>query len=192
MNKNKIIIICSLAGLGLCLIGMGMKINLEKPKQNIKTENEIIQTEQNSDDETSDLELNIEDSNTPSLKDLQDEIKNIKKEEQKELTEISVKKFERLYEGKKVSIVYLSNPTCEYCNLENTIIKHVKYKYPELKIYYVNTDKLSEDNNLKAVEVPITMLVKNNEIIDSFGTTDVVKGETGLIKFFQNNSMLHK
>lgn len=101
---------------------------------------------------------------------------SIPAEEQAELNEISLEDYLNLKAGENASIIYIARPTCHYCNIQEPIIKHLVYKYG-IPVNYLDTDKLDADgqNTLMSsdeifsngLSTPTTLIVQNNQIVDS-------------------------
>ena len=93
----------------------------------------------------------------------------------KEPNKISVDDYIELYNAEEKSIVLLSRPTCHYCQIATPIIENIIYE-KNVKINYINTDDLSDEDNSKLLSsdeylksgygTPLILVVGNSKIID--------------------------
>lgn len=121
----------------------------------------------------------------------------ISKKEQKDLNNISIDEYLALKSGSELSVIYIARPTCGYCQKEEPIVKNLAYLYEGLKINYLNTDELSEDdfNKLTSSDdffssgfgTPTIILVKDGNIVDS---SRGYHTKAELVEFFQKNELI--
>ena len=99
----------------------------------------------------------------------------VKDDERGEFHQISVDEYLELYKSSGKSIVLLSRPTCQYCQIATPILENIVYKY-NAKLNYINTGELSDDDNSKLVSsdeyfkdgygTPLVIVVGDSKIID--------------------------
>lgn len=121
------------------------------------------------------------------------------KEEQEELSNITVDEYLSLKAGKDTSIIYIARPTCSHCVTQTPRMKYIKYKY-KVEIYYLNTDEFSEDNTdydkviasdsyfmENDLATPLILVVKDGKIIDMIEGESSVENVVTLLK---NNGLI--
>lgn len=113
----------------------------------------------------------------------------------------SSKKLEIIEEtisSDKTQIIYLSRPTCYYCNLIEPITDFLQEEF-ELDYYHINTDEFSKSQMKKILKImgvnestfgtPYIAIVKNGKVIgEQIGYTD----EDVLFKLFQKNGLIEE
>lgn len=103
------------------------------------------------------------------------------KEEEKDVTEISVSEYKELLNGEEVSLIYIASPTCGYCAQQAPIMKQLVNKYG-ITVNYLNVGALSSSENqevyktysemqmkeyeLDGVRTPTILLVQKGKVID--------------------------
>lgn len=131
---------------------------------------------------------------------IEEESDNIKKSEMKDFTIIDIDKYLELYKGKDSSIIMIGRTGCEYCQIEEPILKHVAYQY-KLKVYYLsldsfddkakskllNSDKYFKDNG--GVNTPMVLIVKDNKMVAYID--ELVNGEE-YVTLFKDNGLINK
>lgn len=105
-----------------------------------------------------------------------EEANAISKEEQADIEKIDVDRYLELKEEDKESLIYISNSTNDYCKAQTPIFKNFVYRYPDARIFYLDTGKLS-DKEMKKLnksssifsdnwEPPVTIVVKEGKILN--------------------------
>ena len=108
--------------------------------------------------------------------------------------EVSLDEYLKLIEKDENSIILVARPTCGYCEKFTPILKQAMEDM-NLKINYIDTDKLSNDdwttftsslNYLNSEEwgTPLVLIVKNKEVVAE--NSGYVELET-IKEFFKNN-----
>lgn len=120
----------------------------------------------------------------------------ISEDEKKELSEIDVKKYLELKEKEEASVIYIARPTCQYCQIQEPIIRNVAYQY-DITIHYLNTDEMSSEESRTFVKsddafkegfgTPCTIVVKEEKII---GKVEGLMDKKTMIDFFKNNGII--
>ena len=131
---------------------------------------------------------------------IEEEADNIKKSEMKDFTIIDINKYLELYKGKDSSIIMIGRTGCEYCQIEEPILRYVAYKY-NLKIYYLSLDTFDDDSRSKllnsdkyfkdngGVNTPMVLIVKNNKMV---AYIDELVNSSEYIKLFKDNGLINK
>ena len=120
----------------------------------------------------------------------------IPEEERKELTSITIDQYLEKLKGEEASVIYIGRPTCSHCVAQKPIMENIVFEY-DVTINYLNTDDLDDDGINKLVSsneyfsegfgTPLTLIVKNNEIVDkAVGETS----KTDMVNMFKNNSII--
>ena len=89
--------------------------------------------------------------------------------------EVSLDEYLKLIEKDEKSIILVARPTCGYCEKFTPILKQAKEDM-NLKINYIDTDKLSNDDwtkftsslsylNSEEWGTPLVLIVKNKEVV---------------------------
>lgn len=125
-----------------------------------------------------------------------EESSSISKDEQKELTEIDVERYLELKDEREASVIYIARPTCQYCQIQEPIIRNVAYQY-DITIHYLNTDEMSSEESRTFVKsddafkegfgTPCTIVVKEEKII---GKVEGLMDKKTMIDFFKNNGII--
>lgn len=89
--------------------------------------------------------------------------------------EISLETYLELYDKEEDSLVLISRPTCQYCKIATPIIENIIYE-KDVKIHYLNSDNLKEEENSKLITsddyfssgygTPLLLVVGNHKIKD--------------------------
>lgn len=126
----------------------------------------------------------------------QEESASISEEEQKELTEIDVDRYLELKEGSEASIIYIARPTCQYCQIQEPIIRNIAYRH-DLTIHYLNTDAMEDDDVSKFMKsddyfkegfgTPCTIVVKDDEIL---GKLEGLVDRDTMTDFFKTHGII--
>lgn len=109
-----------------------------------------------------------------------------------------IEEIEKVIKSEKTRIIYLSRPTCYYCNLVEPITDSLKEEY-DLEYYHINTDEFSKSQMKKILKIigidestfgtPYIAIIKNGKIIgEQIGYTD----ENILFKLFQDNGFIEE
>ena len=104
-----------------------------------------------------------------------DDDTEISEDKQAELNSIDIDKYLSLKKGSDKSIIYISRPTCHYCQQEDPIMKNIVYE-TNITVNYLNTDELDDDGNTKLIKsddyfsegygTPLILVVQKNKIVD--------------------------
>ena len=121
---------------------------------------------------------------------------NIPEDQRKELNSISIDQYLEMLKGEEAKVIYIGRPTCGHCVKQKPIMENIKFEY-DVEINYLNTDELSDEGINKLISsneyfsegfgTPLTLIVKNNEIVDK------AVGETSkknMVEMFKNNSLI--
>ncbi len=120
----------------------------------------------------------------------------ISEDEKKELSEIDVEKYLELKDEKEASAIYIARPTCQYCQIQEPIIRNVAYEY-NLTIHYLNTDEMSSEDSREFVKsddafkegfgTPCTIVVKDGKIV---GKVEGLMDRQTMVDFFKSNGII--
>lgn len=129
---------------------------------------------------------NQEDSTTDGNVDTE-----ISEDKQAELNSIDIDKYLSLKKGSDKSIIYISRPTCHYCQQEDPIIKNIVYE-TNITVNYLNTDELDDDGNTKLIKsddyfsegygTPLILVVQKNKIVDKI---EGLTSKEDIVSFFK-------
>lgn len=128
---------------------------------------------------------NKQENNTTSNGD------EISEDKQAELNSIDIDKYLSLKKGNDKSIIYISRPTCHYCQQEDPIIKNIVYE-TKIIVNYLNTDELDDDGNTKLIKsddyfsegygTPLILVVQKNKIVDKI---EGLTSKEDIVSFFK-------
>ena len=128
---------------------------------------------------------NKQENNTTSNDD------EISEDKQVELNSIDIDKYLSLKKGNDKSIIYISRPTCHYCQQEDPIIKNIVYE-TKVTVNYLNTDELDDDGNTKLIKsddyfsegygTPLILVVQKNKIVDKI---EGLTSKEDIVSFFK-------
>lgn len=128
---------------------------------------------------------NKQENNTTSNGD------EISEDKQAELNSIDIDKYLSLKKGSDKSIIYISRPTCHYCQQEDPIIKNIVYE-TKVTVNYLNTDELDDDGNTKLIKsddyfsegygTPLILVVQKNKIVDKI---EGLTSKEDIVSFFK-------
>lgn len=120
-----------------------------------------------------------------------DDDTEISEDKQAELNSIDIDKYLSLKKGSDKSIIYISRPTCHYCQQEDPIIKNIVYE-TNITVNYLNTDELDEDGNSKLIKsddyfsegygTPLILVVQKNKIVDKI---EGLTSKDNIVSFFK-------
>lgn len=111
-------------------------------------------------------------------------------------TEVTLDEYLELLKSSEKQIILVARPTCYYCQKFTPVLKQVKEEM-KLKINYINTDKLTEDDWTKFQDsldylkneewgTPLILVVEDGKLIDqNSGYTELEKTK----EFFKNNGL---
>lgn len=115
----------------------------------------------------------------------------ISEDKQAELNSIDIDKYLSLKKGSDKSIIYISRPTCHYCQQEDPIIKNIVYE-TNITVNYLNTDELDDDGNTKLIKsddyfsegygTPLILVVQKNKIVDKI---EGLTSKEDIVSFFK-------
>ncbi len=127
-----------------------------------------------------------------------DSTSDIPESEQKELNEINISKYLSLKEGEDKAIIYISRPTCHYCEQQDPIIKNIVYEYG-ITVNYLNTDELDDEGQTKLIKsddyfsegygTPLTLIVQNGKII---AKKEGLTAKDNLVSFFKDQGFINE
>ena len=128
---------------------------------------------------------NKQENNTTSNDD------EISEDKQAELNSIDIDKYLSLKKGHNKSIIYISRPTCDYCQQEDPIMKNIVYE-TKVTVNYLNTDELDDDGNTKLIKsddyfsegygTPLILVVQKNKIVDKI---EGLTSKEDIVSFFK-------
>lgn len=120
-----------------------------------------------------------------------DDNTEISEDKQAELNSIDIDKYLSLKKGSDKSIIYISRPTCHYCQQEDPIIKNIVYE-TNITVNYLNTDELDDDGNTKLIKsddyfsegygTPLILVVQKNKIVDKI---EGLTSKDNIVSFFK-------
>ncbi len=132
-----------------------------------------LASEIKSDKNTSSSKTTTSDNNNTSTDS--DNSSSISEDKQAELNSIDIDEYLSLKKGSDKSIIYISRPTCHYCQQEDPIMKNIVYE-TKITVNYLNTDELDDDGNTKLIKsddyfsegygTPLILVVQKNKIVD--------------------------
>ena len=115
----------------------------------------------------------------------------ISEDKQAELTSIDIDKYLSLKKGSDKSIIYISRPTCHYCQQEDPIMKNIVYE-TNITVNYLNTDELDDEGNSKLIKsddyfsegygTPLILVVQKNKIVDKI---EGLTSKEDIVSFFK-------
>lgn len=115
----------------------------------------------------------------------------ISEDKQAELNSIDIDKYLSLKKGSDKSIIYISRPTCHYCQQEDPIIKNIVYE-TNITVNYLNTDELDDEGNSKLIKsddyfsegygTPLILVVQKNKIVDKI---EGLTSKEDIVSFFK-------
>lgn len=95
-------------------------------------------------------------------------------DEQADMEIIDIDKYLSLKKENEASIIYIARPTCGFCQEQEPIMKNIVYEYG-ITVNYLNTDELDDKGQAKLIKsddyfskgygTPLTLIVKNDEIV---------------------------
>lgn len=120
----------------------------------------------------------------------------IPEDKRKELNSISIDQYLEMLKGEEAKVIYIGRPTCGHCVAQKPIMENIKFEY-DVEINYLNTDELNDEGINKLITsneyfsegfgTPLTLIVKNNDIVDK------AVGETSkkdMVAMFKKNSLI--
>ncbi len=103
------------------------------------------------------------------------------KEEELDITEITMDDYRSLLNGEEVSLIYVASPTCGYCAQQEPIMKQLVNEYG-VTVNYLNVSNITSDEadelyaaygeiqeeryEVDGVRTPTILLVQNGKVID--------------------------
>ena len=122
---------------------------------------------------------------------------DISEDEQAELNSIDIDKYLSLKKGNDKSIIYISRPTCHYCQQEDPIIKNIVYE-TKVTVNYLNTDELDDDGNSKLIKsddyfsegygTPLLLVVQKDKIVDKI---EGLTSKENIVSFFKKYGFIN-
>ena len=122
---------------------------------------------------------------------------DISEDEQAELNSIDIDKYLSLKKGSDKSIIYISRPTCHYCQQEDPIIKNIVYE-TKITVNYLNTDELDDDGNSKLIKsddyfsegygTPLLLVVQKDKIVDKL---EGLTSKENIVSFFKKYGFIN-
>lgn len=145
-----------------------------------------IKSNKNTSSKTIPTNNNQKDTATDSDNDAE-----ISEDKQAELNSIDIDEYLSLKKGSDKSIIYISRPTCHYCQQEDPIIKNIVYE-THITVNYLNTDELDDDGNTKLIKsddyfsegygTPLILVVQKNKIVDKI---EGLTSKENIVSFFK-------
>ena len=145
-----------------------------------------IKSNKNTSSKTIPTNNNQKDTATDSDNDAE-----ISEDKQAELNSIDIDEYLSLKKGSDKSIIYISRPTCHYCQQEDPIIKNIVYE-THITVNYLNTDELDDDGNTKLIKsddyfsegygTPLILVVQKNKIVDKI---EGLTSKEDIVSFFK-------
>lgn len=121
---------------------------------------------------------------------------DIPEDKRKELNSISIDKYLEMLKGDETKVIYIGRPTCGHCVKQKPIMENIQFEY-DVEINYLNTDELNDDGINQLISsneyfkdgfgTPLTLIVKDNEILDK------AVGETSkadMVELFKKYSLI--
>lgn len=120
----------------------------------------------------------------------------IPEDKRKELNSINIDEYLEMLKGEEAKVIYIGRPTCSHCVAQKPVMENISFEY-DVTINYLNTDELDDDGINKLVSsneyfsegfgTPLTLIVKNDEIVDkAVGETS----KTDMVNMFKKNSII--
>lgn len=148
-----------------------------------------LASEIKSDKNTSSSKTTTSDNNNTSTDS--DNSSSISEDKQAELNSIDIDEYLSLKKGSDKSIIYISRPTCHYCQQEDPIMKNIVYE-TKITVNYLNTDELDDDGNTKLIKsddyfsegygTPLILVVQKNKIVDKI---EGLTSKEDIVSFFK-------
>ena len=101
-----------------------------------------------------------------------------------------------MLKGDETKVIYIGRPTCGHCVKQKPIMENIQFEY-DVEINYLNTDELNDDGINQLISsneyfkdgfgTPLTLIVKDNEILDK------AVGETSkadMVELFKKYSLI--
>lgn len=117
-------------------------------------------------------------------------------DKQAELNSIDIDEYLSLKKGSDKAIIYISRPTCHYCQQEDPIIKNIVYE-TNVTVNYLNTDELDDDGNSKLIKsddyfsdgygTPLLLVVQNDKIVDKL---EGLTTKENIVSFFKKYNFI--
>ena len=152
----------------------------------------FLASEMKSDKSKSNTTTTKQENNTTSNGD------EISEDKQAELNSIDIDKYLSLKKGSDKSIIYISRPTCHYCQQEDPIIKNIVYE-TKVTVNYLNTDELDDDGNSKLIKsddyfsegygTPLLLVVQKNKIVDKI---EGLTSKENIVSFFKKYGFINE
>jgi len=109
-----------------------------------------------------------------------------------------IEEIEKVVNSEETQIIYLSKPTCYYCNLIEPITSSLEEEF-DLEYFHINTEELSNSELAKVLEIigidsamfgtPYIAIVKNGELLgEQVGYTD----EDVLFNLFKEHNLINE
>lgn len=121
---------------------------------------------------------------------------DIPEDKRKELNSISIDKYLEMLKGDETKVIYIGRPTCGHCVKQKPIMENIQFEY-DVEINYLNTDELNDDGINQLISsneyfkdgfgTPLTLIVKDNEILDkAVGETS----KANMVELFKKYSLI--
>ena len=129
----------------------------------------------------------------------QTESDQVKDEEKKDFTDITIDDYLDFYSGDDHKIVLIGRPDCHYCEIAEPILHKIAFENPDITIHYLNMNNLSDEEKMKLQEsdeffneglgTPMFLIVGEKSIVDKVdGLTDYEH----YIEFLEKNNFIEK
>lgn len=92
-------------------------------------------------------------------------------EETREIPSITYSEMMEAMENNEKRIIFLGSSTCGWCNYQRPILEYVLYQYPDVNVYYLDVNVLTNDE--------YSELSSLHESLSGFGTPTFIVFENG-------------
>ncbi len=91
--------------------------------------------------------------------------------ETREIPSITYSEMKEAMENNEKRIIFLGSATCGWCNYQRPILEYVLYQYPDVNVYYLDVNALTNDE--------YSDLTSLHESLAGFGTPTFIVFENG-------------
>ena len=129
---------------------------------------------------------NTESSSTSS-KPLLEDGEVLPEDETREIPSITYSEMMEAMENNEKRIIFLGSATCGWCNYQRPILEYVLYQYPDVNVYYLDVNSLSNDeyneltslhDSLAGFGTPTFIVFENGEVTS---VDEGARGTSGII-----------
>lgn len=113
-------------------------------------------------------------------------------EEAREIPSITYSEMKEAMENNEKRIIFLGSATCGWCNYQRPILEYVLYQYPDVNVYYLDVNTLTNDeysdlsslhDSLAGFGTPTFVVFENGEVTSvdegARGTSGIISMLTG-------------